>query len=96
MGYSPVHTYIESTQPADWLFVGSLIQLLPESFKGKIVGTGLIRNKFHDIPNADVISVRGELTKEVLGLDRDVGTGDLGLISDILIGKNIKQKQIRG
>lgn len=79
---TPIHYYPEYS---DWVAVGSLLQMLPSSFRGNILGTGLIQSQFCELPNARFISVRGELTKKILGLPAQLPTGDLGLLADRLL-----------
>lgn len=82
LGYTPIHT---SPAKAELIAVGSLLQILPSNYAGKIIGTGLIKNKFVELPHANFISVRGELTKRALSLPNSLPTGDLGLLSDRLV-----------
>ena len=88
--FTPVHCYPEK---ADFIGAGSLLQMLPTNFSGSILSTGIIEPRNIELPNAKFLSVRGELTKEVLGLDKELATGDLGLISNLLIQDNIFEKK---
>jgi pyruvyltransferase len=72
----------------DLVGVGSLMHLVPTSFSGTFLGTGLIRNQKLCFPNAKYAAVRGELTKTNLQLDSSVITGDMGLLADDLLEVN--------
>jgi hypothetical protein len=61
--------------------VGSILEHLPESFDGVVWGSGLIHDRPLRLPRARFLAVRGELTKDRLGLRGDVALGDAGLLA---------------
>jgi len=93
-GYTPIETPIETpTQSADIIGVGSLIDMLPQSYTGIILGSGLIRDTKTTLEHAKFAAVRGELTKRNLGLPNQIATGDLGLLANKLIKNNPVKKR---
>lgn len=66
---------------ADLVAAGSILQLVPRSFEGHILGTGFMYARNRGIyPRAQVHLVRGPLTAERIGRP-DVKFGDLGLLA---------------
>lgn len=90
-GYTSINT---SADTADIIAVGSLIEMLPQDYKGIILGTGLMYDKPRELPAAKFVSVRGELTKSNLQLSTETLTGDLGLLAKFLILKQNKKYTI--
>ncbi len=90
-GYTSINT---SADTADIIAVGSLIEMLPQDYKGIILGTGLMYDKPRELPAAQFVSVRGELTKSNLQLSKETLTGDLGLLAKVLILKPNKKYTI--
>ncbi|MDO9264134.1 MAG: polysaccharide pyruvyl transferase family protein [Desulfosalsimonadaceae bacterium] len=63
--------------------VGSILELVPESFKGTILGTGfLLPETDKTFPEARVLAVRGKLTARKLSLPHAVALGDPGILAD--------------
>ena len=66
-GCTPAHAYDSNAQV---IGAGSLLQGIPEEFKGDIIGTGLIKDdgilNRKDFSSCTIKSVRGELTKNIL------------------------------
>jgi pyruvyltransferase len=89
MKYTPIESYLIQHP---MIAIGSLIQTLPMDFHGKILGTGLIEPKRHDLSSAEFVFVRGDYTKKCMGLDNSLPVGDLGLLSDKLLLKPVKKK----
>jgi pyruvyltransferase len=87
-------TAVESwPNEASFVGTGSLYGMIPKSFKGTFLGTGLIQDEVLQFEYASFAAVRGEYTRKNLGLDASVPTGDFGLLANKLIGKhNIKKK----
>ncbi len=77
-GYTAVNGTIEKAQ---MFATGSIIQLAPESFSGTIIGSGIIKEQHIRLPKANILSVRGLLTKKCLGIEGDMPLGDPGLIA---------------
>lgn len=69
--------------------VGSLLQMLPESYNGKILGAGLIKSSDKRLPNAKFYLVRGHLSKQSLKLGKAVAVGDPGLLAEELYKDSI-------
>lgn len=92
---TPIYSY---DCQADLIGAGSLIQGVPKEFSGVILGTGIISDmplQYRDsLDNCTITSVRGELSKASLGLDKNVSTGDLGLIANKLISRPDKKFRI--
>jgi pyruvyltransferase len=83
-GYTPIES---APSKADFIGVGSLLQMLPKNYNGTILGTGIISDTEIRLENATFAAVRGELSKKNLGLARDIPTGDLGLLAKCLLKK---------
>ena len=92
-GYTSIWEPIGKT---NLIGVGSILQQLPTNYSGIIIGSGLIDNRSFSLPLADIKAVRGELTKETLGLSNDTVLGDLGLLSRRLLPNVIKKKYAIG
>jgi pyruvyltransferase len=89
-GKTPI---LQKPQSADLIMVGSLIEHLPTNFSGIIMGSGLIAEKELRFEYADFLAVRGEYTRDCLGLDSAVVLGDFGLLAHQLLASNKKQKR---
>ncbi|MGI5310484.1 polysaccharide pyruvyl transferase family protein [Rheinheimera sp. WS51] len=95
-GKTAIHCYPDYHFKAGLTAVGSLIQMLPSNYQGGILGTGLIKQQAIQLPDAHFYSVRGELTKQAMGLSATTATGDLGLIADRLLTKTQHKKYSLG
>lgn len=87
-GIVAVHTPPRS---ARLVGVGSILEHVPDSFDGVIWGSGLLHGKATRIPDAQVLALRGPLTRDALGVTGDVALGDPG----ILVGRHIFRQQPR-
>lgn len=67
-------------QDAELVGVGSLVQHLPADFEGALWGTGLVWDAPVDLPGAQCLALRGELTRDRLGSPRVDALGDPGLL----------------
>jgi pyruvyltransferase len=86
-GFTPVHSFPEN---AKLVSCGSLLQRIPEDYSGFILGTGFIRDdSTKKFPKARILAVRGELTRDKLGITYQVVLGDPG----ILISRILKKRQ---
>ncbi|MHB8974347.1 MAG: polysaccharide pyruvyl transferase family protein [Pirellulaceae bacterium] len=76
------------------LLIGSILQGASDRFRGIILGSGLISER-HDLrfPHANILALRGELTKRCLGIDGTILLGDPGLLASDLMGKETQQKR---
>ena len=71
--------------------VGSILHMLPESYKGAILGSGLISDKEAKcFSNAKVYLVRGHLTRQLLDLRVDTPVGDPGLLADVIYKSEVR------
>ncbi len=76
-GIIPVHRLAGRARLAG---VGSIIEFLPTDYTGAIWGSGLIRDVRFSLLHAEVLAVRGPLTRERIGAPPDVPLGDPGLL----------------
>lgn len=83
---------IEYTEPdlnhcagTNYVLVGSLLQSFWDNHPLTVLGCGLLYDQRKTFTNARILALRGKLTKDRLGVTRDVTLGDPGLlISKIL------------
>ena len=67
--------------------VGSILHHVPGDFGGLVLGSGAISGSDRiSLPNAQILALRGELTRSVLGYEAPVPLGDPGLLSERLSG----------
>lgn len=83
-GFIPVHS---SEADAEIIMVGSILQRLPETYNGMILGAGLIKDIRQKFSSATILSLRGELTKRNLGIKDEIILGDPGLLAGKIIQK---------
>ncbi|HET7030368.1 MAG TPA: polysaccharide pyruvyl transferase family protein [Candidatus Limnocylindrales bacterium] len=76
---------------AELVTVGSVLQGLPRHWPGIVLGSGLIaEGRFADIRHARVLGVRGELTRDALGLPRGTFLADPGILAgELLVGRDV-------
>lgn len=89
-GFTPIETTVDK---ADFVGVGSLLHMVPTNYEGVILGSGLIEDIEINLSNATFAAVRGEFTKEKLGLPTCTPTGDMGLLANKLIDRHRKRKR---
>lgn len=86
-GYNP---FFSLPHDADIIAVGSILEHLPDKYNGKIIGTGFLYEKSSAVfPQADIISLRGNLSKERIKNAKPEFLGDAGL----LIGRLVKKQK---
>lgn len=85
-GVVPVHVPPER---AEVVGVGSVLEHLPRHFSGLVWGTGLIADHRLELPNARFLAVRGQWTKERLGLTGDVALGDGALLASTVLPRPV-------
>ena len=74
---------------SDVICVGSILEHVPESYNGIILGSGFLFPGTHKIfKRARILAVRGRFTAEKLSLSANVALGDPGL----LVGKVFEQE----
>jgi len=78
---------VEWAKPAqaEIITVGSILSKIPNGWRGIVLGTGFIRRGMtKDLSRAQVLAVRGVLTRRACNLPPSVPLGDLGiLVSDL-------------
>lgn len=68
---------------------GSILGWCREDFNGYVLGTGLMSGKeARPMRQAKILAVRGELTRDALGLPNDTICADPGLLADIWVRQN--------
>jgi pyruvyltransferase len=81
-GFSPIPA---SPQTAKLVAAGSILEQLPNDYEGIILGSGFIgQGPTRLFPKADLLTVRGKLTREKLGRGDEVRLGDPGLLTSIV------------
>ena len=83
-----VHT---SPSSAAMSGAGSIIEQLSDEFAGTVWGSGLMYGEKVALPHATFAAVRGQHTREVLGLAGDVALGDPGL----LVSRHLTRPRVR-
>jgi pyruvyltransferase len=79
LGRLGVQAFYASPGEAKAVGVGSILERVPSSFGGTVLGAGLMyEDSYRRFPHARFLSVRGRLTADRCGL-RSVMLGDLGL-----------------
>ena len=92
-GFTPLNI---SKNAADVITSGSILQSLPKSFSGYIIGSGLIDDRKLELPNAKILSVRGELTRERINANKNTPLGDPGLLISLIYPKREEKIYILG
>ncbi|WP_430647036.1 polysaccharide pyruvyl transferase family protein [Agromyces sp. GXS1127] len=87
-GVVPVHRTAGTARLAG---VGSILEHLPQDFSGAIWGSGLMHDREHPMPAANVLAVRGRLTAERIGAPQGTALGDPGL----LVGRRVRRAPVR-
>ncbi len=79
IGYTPINSM--SANSSEFLFVGSILDSIDNSYQGIILGSGFLSNrKQKELVKAKVLGVRGQFSKRLTGVKYDVQLGDGGLI----------------
>ena len=84
-------------QYAEMFGCGSIIEMIPEDFKGIIFTTGMMSEKSqrHDLSGAQILGLRGPLTAErVMVSGGHVNFGDLGLLCSLFNPNEPKQYEL--
>lgn len=76
-----------SPREADTFGCGSIVEAIPEGFRGMILTSGIMHESTErpDLRQARILALRGRLTAERIGLD--VPLGDLGLLCRLIAPK---------
>jgi hypothetical protein len=83
-GVLPIHRVASRARLAG---VGSILEFLPSDWEGVVWGSGLMHGEPHPLPKANVLAVRGHLTRELIGAPADVALGDPGILVSRLRSK---------
>lgn len=92
-GLTPINA---TRQSAEVLALGSILEKVPESFSGTIIGSGLMYDQKQQLPNARVLAVRGALTRDRIAADINTPLGDPGLLVPLLFPKRREKKFVLG
>ncbi|MFI3267759.1 MAG: polysaccharide pyruvyl transferase family protein [Rikenellaceae bacterium] len=76
---------------SDLIIVGSILQWIPPSFHGYIVGAGGDDIKY-SFPNAKVLAVRGKLTKSNFDNNSQIILGDPGILMPLVFSEKVDVK----
>ncbi|WP_238695536.1 polysaccharide pyruvyl transferase family protein [Ornithinimicrobium flavum] len=71
---------LSTARDAQLIGVGSLLEMVPRDYAGAVWGSGLLQGRSVPLPYAKYLAVRGVLTMETQGLERDIALGDPGLL----------------
>ena len=97
-GFTPIYSQYKPSygHKADFICVGTMLQLTPSDFSGIILGTGM-DNVTKEFPKATILGVRGKLTRDNLNIkDKKIILGDPGLLVSYIYPENIKKKWVLG
>lgn len=85
-GFTPTHAYPLKAQLAA---TGSILEHLPETYEGVILGSGFIDAQSHRrFPRAKILALRGSLTRErIQGHGPNIPLGDPGIYAARLMGE---------
>lgn len=81
-GFSPVHAPAARSRA---VIVGSVLGRVPSDYDGVILGAGLLDDTRRPFPRAQVLGVRGELTRERIDAPPGTLLGDPGLLAPRLV-----------
>jgi len=87
-GFTPIHS---SKANATIVSLGSILDNLPLEYSGLILGAGFKNDIERKFPCANILAVRGELTRDRLGLSEKAILGDPGLLADRLLSRRQKK-----
>lgn len=85
---------------ADLFGCGSIIEHVPQDFKGTLLTTGIMNEgtRRTDLGGATILGLRGRLTEDRIAIDmldvRDIPYGDLGLLCSLFAPKEKKQYEL--
>lgn len=80
-----------SAASADFVAVGSVLQMVPSTFDGVVWGSGMLEPQQTSLPEVTWAAVRGALTRELAEAPGDVALGDPG----ILVSRFSRRPQVR-
>lgn len=92
-GFNPIFATPEMSEV---ISSGSILHWIPEDYSGFIIGSGMMKNYPRRFPNAKILSVRGELTKHLLGLPESTLAADPGILANRLLCSRKEKKTVLG
>ncbi|BFT31565.1 polysaccharide pyruvyl transferase family protein [Alteromonas sp. D210916BOD_24] len=95
-GFSVSHTRLAQLNSQSVCSIGSILNWVPSNFSGVILGSGIMRPVEKTFPQARIWGVRGEMTRQVIGADKDIVLGDPGLLAAKLINRNEDKQYVLG
>jgi len=82
----------ENIEESQLFGCGSILDLVPDGFTGDILGSGLkYKESEKDLSKANVLALRGKLTRERCILRNNVLLGDVGLLSHLFVRSRDKK-----
>lgn len=79
IGFTPVNSARVSF--GNFVFVGSILDSIRDDYRGVILGSGFLNDRRpKNLRQAKILALRGEYTKRLCGISRDIPLGDGGLI----------------
>lgn len=76
-GYTPIQSELKN---ANLVSTGSILQQVDDDYAGVVLGSGLIQPIRRSLVKATILSVRGPLTRDLLGQSKTLPLGDPGLL----------------
>jgi pyruvyltransferase len=93
-GFTPAYSY---RNDATLFTCGSLLDRIPEDFTGFVLGTGLMHGDvIKSLPNARILAVRGELTRNNINAPKGTILGDPGLLAANYLAKRHEKQYVLG
>lgn len=92
-GLTPIH---KPRPEAEVIALGSVLDKVTEDYTGFILGAGLLYDTCKEFPKANILAVRGKLTKERIQAPQDVVLGDPGLLISKIFKARQKKKFVLG
>jgi pyruvyltransferase len=93
-GFTPI---LSAPEGARVVVVGSVLEQLPETYAGIILGAGFIDGSSRrSFPHAHILALRGELTRRSLGAGAGVALGDPGLLIGRLTRRAAPKSHVLG
>lgn len=91
-----INPILSKPDEAKLVGIGSVLGWIPENFSGYILGSGLMKPLNKKFPDANFLSIRGDLTRQCLCLPKNTPLGDPGLVSDRLLSHRQNKKYVLG
>lgn len=95
-GFKVYHKNLNELTEKSVCCIGSILNWVPATFDGTILGSGIMRPVDKRFPNARIVGLRGEMTRQVIGANNNVILGDPGLLSSELTFERPEKKYALG